>query len=130
MLLSVRVCKESSLEEEHDCWVLRRPSYSCSVSHEHKKLSELFFKTLKHVTFPFHYFFLSEFYSESLLKSNEGKESNVRLLQCLLLEGSCELRVFFHLNTGHHSQILSGEVNVKLSINSEIKLREGMVASS
>lgn len=52
------------------------------------------------------------------------------LLQCLLLEGSCELRVFFHLNKGHHSQILSGEVNVKLSINSEIKLREGTVASS
>lgn len=41
------------------------------------------------------------------------------LLQCLLLEGSCEMRVFFHLNKGHHSQILSGEVNVKLNINSE-----------
>lgn len=29
------------------------------------------------------------------------------------------MRVFFHLNKGHHPQILSGEVNVKLSINSE-----------
>lgn len=39
------------------------------------------------------------------------------LSQYLLLGGSWELRVF-HLNKDCHSQILSGEINVKLIINS------------